>query len=195
MTSAVVRFPPRRMAAISILPLAEIGLARAGARSRMAPRRSALGARGCAMAGMESRAPGAGGVMTVAELAQAMPDVARHFWGEPNPRHSSKKELRWGTNGARSVDVAKGTWFDHEAERRRRRLDFLKRERVRDNSVGMAAASTDYGNARQRPRKFSAQDRRDLRLHRRIRNAAVPGRPPRPKDIPPTAGRRTIRQR
>ena len=54
--------------------------------------------------------------MTVAELAQAMPDVARHFWGEPNPRHSSKKELRWGTNGARSVDVGKGTWFDHEAE-------------------------------------------------------------------------------
>ena len=70
-----------------------------------------------------------------------MPDVARHFWGEPNPRHSNKKELRWGTNGARSVDVAKGTWFDHEAKRRRRRLDFLKREGVR-RILAMAAAST-----------------------------------------------------
>ena len=70
--------------------------------------------------------------MTAAELAQAMPDVARHFWGEPNPRHSSKKELRWGSNGARSVDVAKGTWFDHEAKEGGGVIDFLKREGVRE---------------------------------------------------------------
>src|SRR4051812_32482136 len=70
--------------------------------------------------------------MTVAELAQVMPDVARHFWGEPNPRHSSKKELRWGTNGARSVDVGKGTWFDHEAGEGGGVIDFLKREGVRE---------------------------------------------------------------
>jgi 5S rRNA maturation endonuclease (ribonuclease M5) len=68
--------------------------------------------------------------MTVAELAQAMPDVARHFWGEPNPRHSSKKELRWGTNGARSVDVGKGTWFDHEAGEGGGVIEFLKRQGV-----------------------------------------------------------------
>jgi RecA-family ATPase len=42
--------------------------------------------------------------MTTEELAQAMPDVARRFWGEPNPRHSSKKELRWaGTAPAASM--------------------------------------------------------------------------------------------
>jgi hypothetical protein len=70
--------------------------------------------------------------MTVAELAQAMPGVARHFWGEPNPRHSSKKELRWGTNGARSVDVPKGTWFDHEAGEGGGVIDFLKRVGVRE---------------------------------------------------------------
>src|SRR4051794_20865151 len=100
-------------------------LARAGVRPRMAPRRPPRGARGCAMAGVESRASGTGGAMTAAELAEAMPDVARRFWGEPNPRHSSKKELRWGSNGARSVDVTKGTWFDHEAGQGGGVLDFL----------------------------------------------------------------------
>ena len=80
-----------------------------------------------------------------AELAQAMPDVARHFWGEPNPRHSSKKELRWGTNGARSVDVAKGTWFDHEAGEGGGVLDFLKRERVGDPWEWLREHG--YGNA------------------------------------------------
>ena len=70
--------------------------------------------------------------MTAAELARVMPDVARHFWGEPNPRHSSTKELRWGTNGARSVDVGKGTWFDHEAKEGGGVIDFLKREGVRE---------------------------------------------------------------
>jgi hypothetical protein len=68
--------------------------------------------------------------MSAVELAQIMPDVAKHFWGEPNRRHSNKKELRWGTNGARSVNVAKGTWFDHEANEGGGVLDFLKRERV-----------------------------------------------------------------
>jgi len=83
--------------------------------------------------------------MTVAELAQAMPDVARHFWGEPNPRHSSKKELRWGTNGARSVDVAKGSWFDHEAGEGGGVLDFLNRERVGDPWEWLREHG--YGNA------------------------------------------------
>jgi hypothetical protein len=83
--------------------------------------------------------------MTVAELAQAMPDVARHFWGEPNRRHSSKKELRWGTNGARSVDVPKGTWFDHEAGEGGGVLDFLNRERVDDPWEWLREHG--YGNA------------------------------------------------
>ncbi len=83
--------------------------------------------------------------MTAAELAQAMPDVARRFWGEPNPRHSSKKELRWGSNGARSVDVPKGTWFDHEVGEGGGVLDFLKRERVGDPWEWLREHG--YGNA------------------------------------------------
>jgi hypothetical protein len=70
--------------------------------------------------------------MTAAEFARLMPDVARHFWGEPNHHHSKATELRWGTNGARSVDVGKGTWYDHEAAEGGGVIDFLKREGVHD---------------------------------------------------------------
>jgi RecA-family ATPase len=68
--------------------------------------------------------------MTTAELAQIMPDVARRFWGEPNRRLSNRKELRWGSNGARSVDLEKGAWFDFEANEGGGVLDLLKREQV-----------------------------------------------------------------
>jgi RecA-family ATPase len=57
-----------------------------------------------------------------------MPDVAMTLWGEPNRRLSTKTELRYGTNGARKVDVEKGTWFDFECNEGGGVLDLLKRE-------------------------------------------------------------------
>jgi hypothetical protein len=43
--------------------------------------------------------------------------VAQHYWGEPNRALSTpSKELRFGTHGSKSVDLVKGTWFDHEAD-------------------------------------------------------------------------------
>ena len=68
--------------------------------------------------------------MTGDQLASIMPEVARHFWGEPNPARSTRTELRWGNNGARSVDLAKGAWFDFEANEGGGVLDLLKREHV-----------------------------------------------------------------
>ncbi|MCW2309702.1 AAA family ATPase [Rhodobium gokarnense] len=41
--------------------------------------------------------------------------VAITFWGDPNKALSNDKELRWGTRGARVVDLTKGTWVDHSA--------------------------------------------------------------------------------
>jgi len=49
------------------------------------------------------------------DFAALMEPVARKLWGEPNPALSKNGELRWGTRGSKSVDLAKGTWFDHEA--------------------------------------------------------------------------------
>ena len=41
--------------------------------------------------------------------------VALALWGDPNKALSKANELRWGTHGARSVDLAKGVWSDHSA--------------------------------------------------------------------------------
>jgi hypothetical protein len=52
--------------------------------------------------------------------------VARHYWGEPTS--AKRNELRWGTFGSRSVDLRKGTWFDHEAQEGGGVIDLVKRE-------------------------------------------------------------------
>jgi hypothetical protein len=54
--------------------------------------------------------------------------VARHFFGDPNQRLSKKGELRFGTHGSLSVDLAKGAWFDHEANEGGGPLDLIMRE-------------------------------------------------------------------
>lgn len=42
--------------------------------------------------------------------------VAKHFWGDPNEQLSKpSKELRFGQHGSKSVDLEKGTFYDHEA--------------------------------------------------------------------------------
>jgi hypothetical protein len=42
-----------------------------------------------------------------------MEEIARHYWGEPNPKARGQK-LRWGTHNGREVDLRKGVWFDYE---------------------------------------------------------------------------------
>jgi hypothetical protein len=60
------------------------------------------------------------------ELAALMGPVAREILGEPNTALSSAHELRWGKHGSISVDLRKGTWFDHEAGEGGGCLDFLR---------------------------------------------------------------------
>jgi KaiC/GvpD/RAD55 family RecA-like ATPase len=52
----------------------------------------------------------------VTDYADIIEPVARLLLGEPNRALSSKDELRYGTRGALSVDLTKGTWFDHETD-------------------------------------------------------------------------------
>src|SRR6056300_466914 len=49
-------------------------------------------------------------------IGSYMEQVARHYWGEPNAKLSNRNQLRWGTHGSKSVDLRKGTWFDHEEQ-------------------------------------------------------------------------------
>jgi AAA domain len=49
------------------------------------------------------------------DFGRYMPDVARILLGEPNKKLSTKGNLRYGKKGSVSVDLAKGTFYDHEA--------------------------------------------------------------------------------
>jgi hypothetical protein len=63
---------------------------------------------------------------TKIDLAVLMGPVARILWGEPDDE--SRKELRWGRGGSRSVSLGKNTWYDHEAKEGGGVLDLIKRE-------------------------------------------------------------------
>ena len=63
-----------------------------------------------------------------AGLAAHMGPAARRLLGEPNKHLSTKAELRFGTHGSVSVDLKKGTWFDHEANQGGGVLDLIRRE-------------------------------------------------------------------
>src|SRR5215831_2413486 len=54
--------------------------------------------------------------------------VARFLLGEPNRSMSSKTELRFGSRGSLSIDLRKGTWFDHESQIGGGLLDLVARE-------------------------------------------------------------------
>lgn len=55
--------------------------------------------------------------------------VARGLLGEPNKHLSSAEELRFGAHGSMSVDLTKGTWFDHAAGKGGGVLDLVTREK------------------------------------------------------------------
>jgi AAA domain len=64
--------------------------------------------------------------------------VAKRLWGNPNRAHSKPNELRWGTNGSKSVNLFKGTFFDHESNEGGGALDLIKRETGREGADAVA---------------------------------------------------------
>lgn len=61
-------------------------------------------------------------------LPELIEPIARELLGEPNRALSSKHELRYGNHGSLSVDVDKGTYYDHEANQGGGVLDLITRE-------------------------------------------------------------------
>jgi putative DNA primase/helicase len=49
------------------------------------------------------------------DFVELMEPAAVALLGEPNPRLSNARELRWGRHGSFAVDLNRGTWFDFEA--------------------------------------------------------------------------------
>jgi hypothetical protein len=63
------------------------------------------------------------------DFAAIIEPVARHLLGEPNKALSNRTQLRFGSHGSVSVEIAgkrKGTWFDHEANEGGGVLDLLR---------------------------------------------------------------------
>jgi 5S rRNA maturation endonuclease (ribonuclease M5) len=50
-----------------------------------------------------------------APYAAEMVDLGARLWGLPNKALSTRKEARFGSNGSKSVDLEKATYYDHEA--------------------------------------------------------------------------------
>lgn len=82
--------------------------------------------------------------------------VAKDCWGEPNPRLSSRSEIRWGTNGSRSVDLEKGVWHDHETGVGGGVLDLLRLERKLVNGAALDHLREIYGADVGRPLERAA---------------------------------------
>lgn len=62
------------------------------------------------------------------DLAAVMPTVAKALFGDPVKEHSSRTEWRYRRRGSLSIDVSKGTWFDHEAQEGGGVLDLIRKE-------------------------------------------------------------------
>ena len=62
------------------------------------------------------------------DIANHIETVARAYWGDPNGKLSGATELRFGTNGSKSVDLEKGCWFDHETSLGGGVVDLIRRE-------------------------------------------------------------------
>lgn len=69
------------------------------------------------------------------DLRAAMPAVAKALLGDPKDKVRKGTEWRYRTRGSLSIDLSKGTWFDHEAGQGGGVIDLIRKERscsVRD---------------------------------------------------------------
>ncbi|MCH8952041.1 MAG: hypothetical protein IID49_07950, partial [Proteobacteria bacterium] len=69
------------------------------------------------------------------DLSRHMAAVATRLLGDPNIAMSSPKEWRYGNRGSLSVDLERGTWFDHEQNTGGGVLDLIHRETGQSNGA------------------------------------------------------------
>ena len=60
------------------------------------------------------------------QYQELMEPVARYLLGEPNARLSKPDELRFGAHGSVALDLATGTFYDHEANEGGGVLDLVR---------------------------------------------------------------------
>src|SRR3974390_1346821 len=97
--------------------------------------------------------------MSDIDFAQHIGEVAQRLLGHPNRALSGATEWRYGTNGSLSVDLAKGTWFDHENQVGGGVLDLIKHETGLANGAAVGWLRDELGidvPASPSPRKATA---------------------------------------
>jgi len=107
-------------------------------------------------------------------LGQYMGQVARHILGEPNAALSSKRELRYGTHGSLSIDLDKGTWFDHETNEGGGVLKFIEHELKLANGSAASWMQRELGirldsNPRQLVAAYDYFDEQGVLLYQVVR--------------------------
>ena len=85
----------------------------------------------------------------MSDIGMHIETVAKALLGEPNHKLSTKSELRWGNRGSMSVDLVKGTWFDHEAEEGGGVIDLIRRD---NPMVNVNDALREFGIETEQPR-------------------------------------------
>ena len=90
-----------------------------------------------------------------------MATVAGELLGEPNQTLSQPKELRYGNNGSLSVNLEKGTYYDHEAGEGGGVLDL-----IRCNLGLINGAAYDWLKARGLAENKPRRDARQTFKHR-----------------------------
>ncbi len=78
-------------------------------------------------------------------LATHMEAVARHLLGEPNKALSKKTELRFGNHGSLSINLEKGTWFDHQNKTGGGTLSLIERQTGRANGEAVKWMRDELG--------------------------------------------------
>ena len=71
------------------------------------------------------------------DFSRYMAAVATRLLGDPNKGMSSPKEWRYGSRGSLSIDLEKGTWFDHEKGTGGGVIDLICRETSQSNGAAI----------------------------------------------------------
>lgn len=95
---------------------------------------------------------------SVADLAarvnNRMADLAQSLLGDPNPGHSTKCQLRYGTKGSMAIEIAgprAGRWYDHEAGVGGDGLELIRHHKCLSDTESRRWARDWIGDIQHRP--------------------------------------------
>jgi hypothetical protein len=84
--------------------------------------------------------------------------AAKQYWGEPNERLTTAKQIRYGAHGSKSVDLEKETWYDHEMDKGGGLADLIH---TQEPDVSVVDRMAEFGLPKTGDRIETAYDYRD----------------------------------